>query len=117
MSHPPRDDAYLSDILEAVQRILGYTQKISYSEFMEDTKTQDAVLRNLQVLGEATKKLSISLRRREPLVPWKEMTGLRDKIVHEYFGINYDIVWAIVTQDIPALQPHIEAILERYAGQ
>jgi len=112
MSMPRRDEDYLSDICEAMQRIIAYTDEFSYEQFLEDPRTQDAVIRNLQVIGEAVKKLSASLRTRRRDVPWREMAGLRDKIVHDYFGINYDIVWTVARQELPALLPQIEALLE-----
>jgi uncharacterized protein with HEPN domain len=77
---------------------------------MDDPKTQDAVIRNLQVMGEATKKLSMQLREVHPQIPWREMAGMRDKIIHEYFGINYDIVWTVASQEVPQLFPQIMQI-------
>ena len=88
MSEQRRDKNYLADIQEAIQRILAYTEGLSYEPFLEDRKTQDGVIRNLQVIGEAVKKLSPSLRNAHPQLPWREMAGMRDKIVHDYFGIN-----------------------------
>jgi uncharacterized protein with HEPN domain len=84
---------------------------------MQDKKTQDAVLRNLQVMGEATKKLSSQLRDRYPDVPWREIAGMRDKVVHEYLSINYEIVWAVVSLDIPGVFPRIREILRQERGR
>jgi uncharacterized protein with HEPN domain len=117
MSAHRRDQDYLSDIFEAMDRILSYTSDLDYDRFMEDKKTQDAVLRNLQVMGEATKKLSQRLREVYPGTPWRQIAGMRDKVVHEYFGINYDIVWAVVSRDIPDVFPQIEAILTQEGGR
>jgi len=117
MSGQRRDKDRLNDILEAMQRIITYTADLSYQQFLEDTKTQDAVIRNLQVIGEAVKKLPTPLKRAHRHLPWKEMTGMRDKIVHEYFGINYDIVWTVCHQELPAIVPEIEALLSKQAGQ
>jgi len=113
MSSKRRDKDYLADIQEAIQRIIAYTEGLSYEQFLEDYKTQDAVIRNLQVIGEAVKKLSRPVRDTHRYIPWREMAGMRDKIVHEYFGIKYDIVWAVVREDLPALLPQIEALLEQ----
>jgi len=74
---------------------------------------QDAVLRNLQVIGEATKKISPSLCNANSDIPWREMAGMRDKIVHEYFGINYRIVWEVAHQDLPQVLPQLELILQQ----
>ncbi len=87
-----RDSDYLNDIQEAIHRILTYTAGLTYQQFMGDIKTQDAVVRNLEIIGEATKKLSMHIRRSYPKVPWKDMMGMRDKMIHYYFGINYEIV-------------------------
>ena len=86
MSKQRRDRLFLGDIAEAIGRIIAYTGKLSYEQFLGDTMVQDAVLRNLQVIGEATKRLSPSLRDALPALPWREMAGMRDKIVHEYFA-------------------------------
>ena len=95
-----------------MRRIVAYTAGSSYEKFLEDSKTQDAVIRNLQVIGEAVKKLSVSLRQTHCDVPWREMAGMRDKIVHDYFGINYDVVWTVARQELSALLPQIEALLD-----
>lgn len=111
MSRLRRDSDYLGDLHEAVRRIIAYTAELSYEQFLSDLKTQDAVIRNLQVMGEAAKKLSPAVRRAHPDMPWKQMAGMRDRIVHEYFGVNYDIVWTVARDELPALFPQIAAIL------
>lgn len=113
MSAHRRDRDYVYDIWEAMDRILTYTSELDYDQFMEDRKTQDAVLRNLQVMGEATKKLSPELREAYPDIPWREIAGMRDKIAHEYFGVNYEIVWTVASRDITDVFPRIEAILKQ----
>jgi uncharacterized protein with HEPN domain len=110
MSKPRRDKEYLGDVQEAVQRIISYTSGLSYEQFLKDARTQDAVIRNLQIIGEASKKLSIRLKQTFPKIPWKEMSGIRDKIVHDYFGINYDIVWNVSKNELPVLLNEIESI-------
>ena len=115
MSEQRRDSHYLADIKEAMDRIIAYTAGLSYSQFLEDSKTQDAVMRNLQVIGEAAKKLSVPLKLNSQHLPWKEMAGMRDKIVHDYFGINYDVVWTVSRQEVPTLLPKIEALMREQA--
>jgi uncharacterized protein with HEPN domain len=105
-----RDKEYLADAVEAVQRIVAYTRELTYEEFPSDRKTQDAVLRNLQVMGEAVKRLSAPLKQGHPHLPWKQMAGMRDKVVHDYFGINYDIVWALAKEELPELLPSLTDI-------
>lgn len=116
MSSKRRDADYLNDILEAMERIITYTSGLSYTQFMEDTRTQDAVLRNIEVIGEAVKRLSPPLRKRYPAVPWKDIAAMRDKVIHHYFGINYDIVWAVASEEVPKLRPTIQTILKQIKG-
>ena len=95
------DRDFLSDIREAIHRITTYVIGMSYETFMADTKTQDTVIRNLEIIGEATKKLSEQLRTEYADVPWKSMAGVRDRLVHHYFGVTLDIVWQIATIELP----------------
>jgi len=111
----PRDQDFLSDIWEAIQRILAYTESMDYEQFIKDGKTQDAVVRNLEVIGEATKNLSSHLRKTYPKIPWKDLAGARDKMIHHYFGINYEIVWTIAKEELPALLLKIEDVLTKEA--
>ena len=108
-----RDDHdLLGDIQEAIRRARRYTEGQNYEQFLADSKTQDAVIRALEILGEATKKLSLSLRETHPEIPWKSMAGVRDKLIHDYFGVNVDIVWQIVRDQLPELLEKIGACLE-----
>lgn len=100
----------LSDIEEAAQRIATYTAGMTYEAFLSDMKTQDAVIRNLEIIGEETKNLSAELRAKYPDLPWKGMAGVRDRLIHDYFGVNLDIVWQIVTAELPEVVVKVEAI-------
>jgi uncharacterized protein with HEPN domain len=104
------DRDLLSDIKEAAQRIATYTTGMTYNAFLGDTKTQDAVIRNLEIIGEATKNLSGELRAKYPDLPWKGMAGVRDRLIHDYFGVNLDIVWQIITAELPEVVVKVEAI-------
>lgn len=106
-----RDWNFLNDIREAIQRISTYTADMTYDQFMEDIKTQDAVVRNLEVIGEAAKNLTANLRKTRPQLPWKDLMGMRDKMIHHYFGINYEIVWTIAKEELAGLLPHLEEML------
>ena len=111
-----RDQDFLGDIREAIQRIAAYTEGMAYEQFVKDSKTQDAVIRNLEVIGEATKNLSNPLRKMYPQIPWKDLAGMRDKMIHHYFGINYEIVWTIAKEELPGLLPEIEDTMTKEMG-
>jgi uncharacterized protein with HEPN domain len=99
-------------MLEATRRILTYTRGMTYEQFQQDYRTQDAVLRNLEVLGEAAKKIPTEVQKRYPGLPWKEMAATRDRLIHHYFGVNLDIVWGIVEMELPDLATELELILQ-----
>ena len=101
----------LHDIKEAINRINSYTRELEYKSFLKDRKTQDAVVRNLEVIGEASKNISGNLKRKYPDIPWKEMAGTRDKVIHFYFGVNYDIVWSISKDELPSVIKQINKII------
>lgn len=104
------DRLYLMHIQEACSRIAAFTSDGEES-FLKDLKAQDAVLRNFQVIGEAAKKVSADLKLAHPAIPWRAMTGMRDKLVHDYFGVNLNLVWQTVVEKIPALHEGISNIL------
>jgi len=104
------DQEFLSDIREALQRISAYVAGMTYESFVADSKTQDAVVRNLEILGEATKNLSNELRAKYPSIPWRSMAGARDRLIHHYFGTNLDIVWQIATVELPQVASQLEII-------
>ena len=108
----PRDSrVYLDDILEATRKITVYTGSLSKAAFLEDEKTLDAVVRNLEVIGEAVKKLPENLRAKHSTVEWKKIAGLRDILIHEYFGLDAEIVWDIVQNKVPALDREVRTML------
>lgn len=104
------DRVYLLHVRDAVERALSYTAQ-GKQAFFADPRTQDAVIRNLEVVGEAVKNLSEGLKARHATVPWKRIAGMRDKMIHEYFGVNLHLVWDAVEQELPRLKQEIEAIL------
>ncbi|MBC7224303.1 MAG: DUF86 domain-containing protein [Anaerolineae bacterium] len=110
------DRALLRDIREAIRRIEDYTAAMTYEAFLDDTRTQDAVLRNLEVLGEAAKRVSPALRNKHPEIPWREMARLRDRLIHHYFGVNLDIVWHVATVDLRGVAAQVEGILQEFGG-
>ena len=101
---------FLKDIRECSVRVLEYAGAMNREDFFEDRKTLDAVMRNLAIIGEAAKKIPADVRRKYPDIPWKKMAGLRDIVVHDYFGIDEDIIWDVVSVKIPELKQSMDAI-------
>ncbi|HEX4046334.1 MAG TPA: DUF86 domain-containing protein [Elusimicrobiota bacterium] len=112
----PRDfKVYLDDILEATERILRYTA--GAAEFARDERTLDAVVRNLEVIGEAAKGIPADVRKAHPQVEWKKLAGLRDILIHEYFGVDAAIIKDIVKNKLPDLKSNIRAIIKKESGK
>lgn len=105
---------YVEDILNAMNDAVAFTEGMDYAEFMKNKKTAYAVVRALEIIGEAVKKIPKSVKTHHPEVPWKEMAGMRDKLIHEYFGVSFKVVWETVKRDIPTLKPHFDKILIDY---
>jgi uncharacterized protein with HEPN domain len=103
---------YVQDILNSINEIDSFVEGVDQDGFLEDKKTINAVIRSLEVIGEAAKKVPKEIREKYPSVPWKNMCAMRDKLVHEYFGIDDEIVWKVATEELPPLKPIIEQILE-----
>lgn len=106
---------YVDDIIEYMGRAVAYIEGLSFSEFSIDQKTCDAVIRCLEVIGEATKQIPEEVRARYPLIPWRAMAGMRDKIIHSYFMVDYEAVWLVIKEDIPELKPLIKQIRDSHA--
>lgn len=102
---------YLEDILLSMERIQEYISELNFQHFKWDYKTVDAVIRNFEIIGEASKNLSKPIKEKYPFVPWEEMYQLRNRISHEYFGIDYEIIWEIATVELPVNQQQIKDIL------
>lgn len=101
----------IQDIFESISRVISYTESINYEQFRKDIKTQDAVFRNIEIIGEAVKLLSEQIKSQHLEIPWKNIAGTRDKLIHDYFGVNIDIVWDIVLNEIPDLRLKIRKII------
>lgn len=106
------DTDFLNDSKESILRINVYVENLNYEDFLNDIKTQDAVVRNLEIIGEAIKNISEELKEKYPRVPWKDLAGVRDKLIHHYFGVNLDIVWNIVKEELPGIILQLEEIQE-----
>jgi len=101
---------YINDLIEACEDILSFTEGMSYSDFVGDKRTVNAVVRSLEVIGEATKKLPTAFRNNYPNIPWKQMAGMRDKLIHEYFGVDKEMLWQVIQRHIPNILPLIKEI-------
>ncbi|MBM4341371.1 MAG: DUF86 domain-containing protein [Deltaproteobacteria bacterium] len=102
---------YLEDILDAITKIQLYTESLPKETFFADPKTIDAVVRNLEIIGEAIKKLPEDIRLKYPEVEWKKIAGLRDILIHEYFGVDHEIIWDIIQNKLPFLKEQIRQML------
>jgi uncharacterized protein with HEPN domain len=107
--------AYLLHAVEAIDAILSYTLE-GRDVFFSDRKTQDAVIRNIEILGQAVKGISDGTRALEPEVPWRQIAGMRDKLIHEYFGVDLALVWDVVERELPVLRPQLDELSQRLAG-
>jgi len=104
---------FLEDILSAMNRITEYIGGYDFDNFKRDYKTVDAVIRNFEVLGEASKNIPLEIKQKYPNVPWNEMYLLRNKVSHEYFGVDYEIIWDVAVNYLPENRQQIEEILQK----
>ena len=103
---------HLEDILESADKAMTFTTGMSYEDFAEDDKTVFAVIRALEVIGEATKRLPDDLRTRHPQIPWHSMAGMRDKLIHDYVNVDRQIVWHTVQDELPRVQRQLQRIVD-----
>ena len=102
---------YLEDILDALIKVKKFIEGMTCDQFSVDDKTIFAVIRGLEIIGEATKHIPEQVRESYPELPWREMAGIRDKLIHDYFGVNIKVVWKTATEDLPKLEPKIRLII------
>jgi uncharacterized protein with HEPN domain len=108
---------YLKDVIQNMQDAEEFIEGTSYEEFASDKKTFNAVVRAIEVIGEAVKNVPASVRSRYPEVPWKEMAGMRDKLIHFYFGVDREAVWIAVKERMPGIRPFFEQMLRDFEKQ
>jgi len=105
---------FLKNIQVSVSKILNYTQRLTFEGFINDEKTIDAVERNFEIIGESVKKLSDELKQKYPDIPFKQVAGMRDKLIHDYFGTDYKIVWTTIETKLPEFRKDIDKIIEGF---
>lgn len=103
-------ELYLEDIKTAIKTIGKYTRGLSFADFSRDPKTVDAVVRNLEIIGEAAQNLPKEFKGKHRNIPWRKAVGMRNKIIHEYFGVDREILWQTISEDIPKFQNQIKKI-------
>lgn len=107
-----KDLPYIQHILDAIKDIEKSVKNISEEQFVKNKDIKDSNIRRLEIIGEAVKKISDFLKEKYPKIPWKEIAGTRDKMIHQYFGVDLEIVWNIITKEIPKLKKEIKKIKE-----
>lgn len=98
---------YIADIITAAGKIEEYTKDLEFAQFAKDSKTADAVVRNLSIIGEAVKNIPDTVKEKHPEIPWEEVAGMRNKVIHEYFGVDEEILWKTIKDDLPVFKDDI----------
>jgi uncharacterized protein with HEPN domain len=109
---PASDEAYLLHIQDSIKQIYEYTKE-GKEVFFRSRLIQDAVVRNLEIVGEATKQLTSEVKAHQPSIPWKQIAGMRDMLIHDYFGVDLNIVWGVVENRLPELEKAVKRLLEQ----
>jgi uncharacterized protein with HEPN domain len=104
---------FLQDVVDNLEKAERFVEGMDFEIFLEDEKTRYSVICALEIVGEAVKKVPTAVRQRNPQVPWKDMAGMRDRLIHGYFGVDNEIVWKTATEFAPEIRSEIEAIIER----
>lgn len=115
MKKEPR--IFLQHIIESIEAIERYMKGVSKEKFCQNQQKQDAVVRRIEIIGEAVKNLPLNFRKKYPQVNWREAAGMRDVVVHEYFGVDISIVWRTIEKDLPIFKKQILEIIEKIGGQ
>ncbi|MCX4274584.1 MAG: DUF86 domain-containing protein [Candidatus Gastranaerophilales bacterium] len=106
---------FLKDIKNSLDKIFKYTDNIEFEDFINDDKTKDAVERNFEIIGEAVKNLPADFKSKYPNIPFRQIAGMRDKLIHDYFGIDYEIIWKTIQDKLPEFKQNIEDLIEKHS--
>ncbi len=108
---------FIKDIISAMESIEGFVEGMSLEELIQDDKTSSAVIRKFEIVGEATKRLPDELKEKYSEILWKRMAGMRDRLIHAYFGIDYKLVWEAIKAEMPSVKPKLQEILAELEGK
>ena len=108
---------FLKDIQNSLNKIFKYTDNITFDQFFNDDITKDAVERNFEIIGEAVKNLSDEFKSDYPNIPFKQIAGMRDKLIHNYFGVDYEIIWETIKNNLPVFKKQIDEIIKKESDQ
>lgn len=103
---------FIRDIWDSINKIEQFVEGLSFEDFVNDDKTVSAVIRKLEIIGEATKNIPSSTKQKYPQLNWRGMAGMRDKLIHNYFGVDFEILWKVIKEDIPNIKPLVKQILD-----
>ena len=107
------NEVFLRHVLDEITFLLEHTRALSFDDFMEDAVLKRACARSFEIMGEAVKNISTDFRRKHKEIDWKNIAGMRDKLIHQYFGVNWDILWDVIKEKLPGVKVHLEKILKR----
>jgi uncharacterized protein with HEPN domain len=104
---------YLNDIYESINKGIAFIEGMSFEDFSKDEKTQFAMIRVIEIIGEASKKIPTDIKNQSKEIPWREIGGMRDLLIHDYFGVNIQVVWETAKKDLPELKDKIQKLIQR----